>query len=231
MLGPVTPREQGRLCSEDPGLAAASRELVERALADGLHGIEGWLDMGQVGDDVGELLCAVWRGDEVTGPLMAGGARAEVCKRLSRKLDDFLEEATLIQGRWIQAQFQANQGGKDFVQQAIDLSRGFPFAEAWQACEPLEEAIVAFVLRVAAAGLVGFSAEAAGNLRLLAVVVGDHMQQARAWRQSLCEVSGSQAALDARAICPSGAVGTVVALWPPRQVSTAPPGSACDQGF
>ena len=122
MLGPVTPREQGRLCSVDPGLAAASRELVERALADGLHGIEGWLDMGQVGDDVDELLCAVWRGDEVTGPLMAGGARAKVCKRLSRKLDD-------------------------------------------------------------------------------------------------------------RAICPSGAVGTVVALWPPRQVSAAPPGSACDQGF
>ena len=117
------------------------------------------------------------------------------------------------------------------MQQAIDLSRGLPFAEAWKACEPLEEAIVAFVLRVAAAGLVGFSAEAAGNLRLLAVVVGDHTQQARAWRQSVCEVSGSQAALDARAICPSGAVGTVVALWPPRQVSAAPPGSACDQGF
>ena len=159
-----------------------------------------------------ELLCAVWRGDEITDPLTAGGARAEVCKRLSRQLDEFLEEATLIQGYWIQAQFQANQGGKDFVQQAIDLSRGLPFAEAWLACEPLEEAIAAFVLRVAADGFEGFSAEAAGNLRLLAVVVGDHMQQARAWRQSQCEVfpqvPGSEAALDARASCTGGAVSS-----------------------
>ena len=87
----LTPWEQGRLCSEDPGLAAASRELVEGALANGLHVIEGWLDMGQVGDDVDELLCAVWRGDEIIDPRMAGGARAGVCERLSRKLDDFLE--------------------------------------------------------------------------------------------------------------------------------------------
>jgi hypothetical protein len=44
------------LCSEDPGLAAASRELVERALADGLHGVEGWLDMVQVADAMDELV-------------------------------------------------------------------------------------------------------------------------------------------------------------------------------
>ena len=80
---------------------------------------------------------------------------------------------------------EANPRSKYFVQQAIELSRGLPQAEAWRACEPLEVAIAAFVQRVTVGGYRGFHAEAAGNLLLLAEVVGDHMLQAVGLQDSL----------------------------------------------
>ena len=128
-LQPVAPRKPAGTCSSDPGLAATSRELVERAFADGLHSVEGWLDMGQVADAVDELVCAVWRGDTSINEV----ARVEVFRRLNWKADELLEEAAVVKGFWEEAKFQANQGGNDFVQQAGGLSRGLPEAEAWQA--------------------------------------------------------------------------------------------------
>ena len=128
-----------------------------------------------------ELVCAVWSGDTS----MHEAARVEAFRRLNWKLDEFLEEAAVAKGFWEGAKFQANQGGKDFVQQAIGVSRGLPEAEAWQACEPLEEAILAFVQRAAAGGYEGLNAEVAGNLGLLVTVVEDHMQQVHAWQESL----------------------------------------------
>jgi hypothetical protein len=42
-----------------------------------------------------------------------------------------------------------------------------------------------FVQRIAVGGYRGFSTEIAGNLVLLAEVVGDHMRQALGWQESL----------------------------------------------
>ena len=104
------------------------------------------------------------------------------------KLAGFLEEAVLVKGFWEEASVEANPRSKDFVQQAIGLSRGLPQAEAWRACEPLEVAIAAFVQRVTVGGYRGFNAEATGNLLLLAEVVGDHMLQAAGLQDSLRSV-------------------------------------------
>ena len=97
----------------------------------------------------------------------------------------FLEEASRVKGFWEEASGEANLRSQDFVQQAIELSRGLPHAEAWQACEPLDVEIAAFVQRVTAGGYRGFHAEAAGNFLLLAEAVGDHMLQAVGLQDSL----------------------------------------------
>jgi hypothetical protein len=163
----------------DRGLAEASKEFVALALDEGLHDVEGWLDMGQMAEAVDELVCAVW----------AGGTnralRAETFRHLSCRLAGFLEEASRVKGFWEEASGEANLRSQDFVQQAIELSRGLPHAEAWQVCEPLEVEIAAFVQRVTAGGYRGFHAEAAGNFLLLAEAVGDHMLQAVGLQDSL----------------------------------------------
>ena len=170
------------VCDCDRGLAEASKELVAYALDEGLQNVEGWLDLGLMAEAVDELQCAVW----------AGGAnramRAETCRHLSRKLAGFLEEASCVKSFWEKASGEANLRSQDFVQQAIELSRGLPHVEAWRACEPLEVEIADFVQRVTVGGYRGFHAEAAGNFLLLAEAVGDHMLQAVGLQDSLRSV-------------------------------------------
>ena len=152
-------------------------------MTDGLHDVEGWMDMHQMADAVDELVCAVWKGESV----MSSG-RAEAVRRLDCRLADFVEEATLVQSFWVEASFAAIRGGEDFAQRAIVLGKGSPDAELWQRFEPLEQAIAAFVQRVAVGGYGAFSTEVAGNLVSLATVVGSHIRQARLWQESLQSV-------------------------------------------
>ena len=51
------------------------------------------------------------------------------------------------------------------------------------------------------------------------------LKRVRVRQSGSAEVPGSQAALDARASCPSGAVSIAVALWPPRQAQLSPWGA------
>jgi hypothetical protein len=153
-------------------------------MTDGLHGVEGCLDMSQMADAVDELVCSVWEGDSV----LCGNRRAEAFRRLDCRLAEFVEEATLVQIFWEEASLEADLEGQDFVQKAIVLGRGFPEAEWWQRFEPLEQVIAAFVQRVAVGGYGGFGTEVAGNLVLLATVVGNHIRQARLWQESLQSV-------------------------------------------
>ena len=55
---------------------------------------------------------------------------------LSWRLVDFLEQAAAVKIFWTEAGSHANRKGKDFVQQAADLSGALLEADAWQVCEP-----------------------------------------------------------------------------------------------
>ena len=105
--------------------------------------------------------------------------RQEASSMLSWRLPDFLEQAATVKSFWTEAGSHANRRGKYFVQQATDLSGALPEADAWQACEPLEVEIVAFVHRVAGGGDVVFTHEAAGNFAILAEAAEDCMRRAR----------------------------------------------------
>ena len=163
----------------NPGLAVASREFVERCIGDALHGIKGWLDIGQVYEDMDVLQCAIWNGEAGRNVTV----REEILKMYLR-LSEFLEDAATIKGFWEEATSLANHEGEDFVQQAIGLGRGLPEWEAWEACEPLECEIMDFVDRVYARS-VAFRLEVSGNFKLLAETVGDQILQVREWQQSL----------------------------------------------
>jgi hypothetical protein len=163
----------------NPGLAVASREFVERCIGDALHGIKGWLDIGQVYEDMDVLQCAIWNGEAGRNETV----REEIL-RMYLRLSEFLEDAATIKGFWEEATSLANHEGEDFVQQAIGLGRGLPEWEAWEACEPLECEIMDFVDRVYARS-VAFRLEVSGNFKLLAETVGDQILQVREWQQSL----------------------------------------------
>ncbi len=92
----------------------------------------------------------------------------------SWRLADFSEQAATVKSL-----SHANRRGKDFVQEATDLSGVLPEADAWQVCEPLQVEIVAFVHRVAGGSDGVFIHEAAGNFSLLAEAVEDCMRRAR----------------------------------------------------
>ena len=161
---------------------AALRELVEFAFADGLQEIEGWLDFGQAAEDLEALENDVWSGGTIL-------REEEASSMLSWRLADFLEQAATVKSFWTEAGSHANRKGKDFVQQAADLSGALPEAEAWQVCEPLEREIIAFVHRVAGGGDGVFTHEAAGNFALLAEAVEDCMRRARELQISLQALS------------------------------------------
>ena len=167
-------------CTEcDPGRAVVAREFVELAIGDALHGMKGWLDFGQVYEDMDVLQCAILSGE--AGRNVA--VREEILTMYLR-LSKFLVDAAAIKGLWEEATSQANHEGEDFVQQAIGLGRGLPEWEAWQACEPLECEIRDFVGRVY--GRVdACRLEVSGNFRLLAETAGDQILQLREWRQYL----------------------------------------------
>ena len=157
---------------------------MDFALADGLHEVEGWLDFEQAAEDLEALENEVWNG----GTTLSEVKRQEASSMLSWRLADFLEQAARVKGFWIEAGSHADSGGKDFLQQAADLGGELFEADAWQACEPLEHEIVAFVHRVAGGGDGVFTHEAAGNFALLAEAVEDCMRRAR-------ELQNSQEAL------------------------------------
>jgi hypothetical protein len=109
----------------NPGLAVASREFVERCIGDALHGIKGWLDIGQVYEDMDVLQCAIWNGEAGRNETV----REEIL-RMYLRLSEFLEDAATIKGFREEATSLANHEGEDFVQQAIGLGRGLPEWEA-----------------------------------------------------------------------------------------------------
>ena len=145
------------------------------SFADGLQEIEGWLDFGQAAEDLEALENDVWSG----GTTLREVERHEASSMLSWRLVDFLEQAETVKSFWTEAGSHANRKGKDFVQQAADLSGALPEADAWQVCWPLEAEIIAFVHRVAGGGDGVFTHEAEGNFVLLAEAVEVYMRQAR----------------------------------------------------
>ena len=143
---------------------------------------------------------------------------------LSWRLADFLEQAATVKSFWTEAGSHANRRGKYFVQQATDLSGALPEADAWQACEPLEVEIVAFVHRVAGGGDGAFIYEAAGNFAFLAEAVMECMRQARELQDTLESLAEGSRALGR---FPAGGPGPPVAgSLQARAVGPALPGAS-----
>ena len=151
------------------------------AFADGLQEIEGWLDFGQAAEDLEALENDVWSG----GTTLSEAERQEASSMLSWRLADFLKQAATVKSFWVEAGSHAKRKGKDFVQQAIELSGVLLEVDSWRVCELLEVEIVTFVRRVAGGGDGVFTHEAAGNFVLLAEAVEDCMRRARELQNSL----------------------------------------------